>query len=150
MAMMTVTAKGTTPAPPAAVFTLLKASRTWPRWSMIGSYEMVRPGTDEPDGVGAVRCFRTGIVTAVEEIVEIVPDRRISYILKSGLPLKDYRARTDLAPLPDGGTAVTWQSSFRPEIPGTGWLFRLFMTYVLTQLTAALCAAAENPENAPY
>jgi hypothetical protein len=35
---------------------------------------------------------------AREEIVELIPDRRLSYVLLSGYPFRDYRADVDLEP----------------------------------------------------
>lgn len=79
------------------VFALLKDSTTWPKWAPVGSCIMKSQGRTEPHGVGAVRVFRTGFATMTEEIVEVSHNRRIAYVLKSGLPLKNYRAFTDLA-----------------------------------------------------
>ena len=56
-----------------------------------------------------------------EEIVEVVPDRRISYTLLDGLPLRGYRADFDLTATPDG-TEVRWQASF-DQPPGLGWIY---------------------------
>ena len=62
----------------------------------------------------------------------------------SGFPLKDYRADIDLAARQDGGTVISWQASFDPKYPGTGWFWRLFMTLVLRKIASDLAAAAEK------
>jgi polyketide cyclase/dehydrase/lipid transport protein len=113
----------TTSAGPEAVYALLRDGATWPEWSPLGSFELERAGEAEPEGLGAIRVFRTGRVTTREEIVELVPARRFSYVLLSGLPLRNYRADVDLEPA-DGGARITWHSSFDQRLPGTGWLFR--------------------------
>ncbi|MGH2962425.1 MAG: SRPBCC family protein [Solirubrobacterales bacterium] len=113
----------TTQADADAVYALLSDSSTWPEWTPIDSFELERPGTDEPQGVGAIRVFRTGRYTMREEIVELVPARRFSYSLLSGLPVRDYRADIDLEPA-TGGTTIRWHTTFDSRLPGLGWLIR--------------------------
>ena len=59
----------TTPASPETVYALLRDGASWPEWSPLGSFELERPAGDEPEGVGAIRIFRTGRVTSREQIV---------------------------------------------------------------------------------
>jgi hypothetical protein len=113
----------TTTADPATVYALLRDGASWPSWSPIESFELERPGADEPEGLGAVRVFRSGRVTGRDEIVELVPDRRFSYTHTSNLPVRDYRGDVDLEPAGDG-TAIRWVSQFEPKVPGTGRLLR--------------------------
>src|SRR4030095_3301900 len=80
------------PAPPAAVFATLLDRSEWPAWSGHTKFEVVRPAAAR----GVMR----------EEIVEVVGDRRIGYTLLAGLPLRDYRAGFELAPV-QKGTAVS-------------------------------------------
>ncbi len=110
-------------APPEVVYRFLAEGATWPVWSPIDSFELQREGNSGGESLGAIRVFKTGRATSVEELVELRPDRRLSYILLSGLPIKDYRADVDIEPR-DGGTAIQWRSTFHPKIPGTGWLIR--------------------------
>ena len=114
----------TTTADPATVYALLRDGASWPTWGPIESFELERPGADEPEGVGAVRIFRGGRVVGRDEVVELVPDRRFSYDHTSNLPIRGYHADVDLEPTPEGGTAIRWVSTFEPEIPGTGRLLR--------------------------
>jgi hypothetical protein len=141
---MRVAATATSQADPATVFALLKDGSTWPDWSMFDSFELERPGRDEPYGVGAVRVFITRVSRAREEVVELVPDRRLGYVLLSGFPFRDYRANVDLAPMQGGGTSINWRASFNPKYFGTGWFWRLFMTRVMAMIAAQLAAAAER------
>lgn len=141
MKRIEVSARGETAGSPARVYALLKDSTTWPSWSLIGSCEMVRGGQDGPHGVGAQRVFRTGFLRVFEEIPELVADRRVSYLLLSGMPMRGYRADIDLEPTEQGGTRIVWHSAFSPAVAGTGWFFRWFMTRVLRRMVADLCAA---------
>jgi uncharacterized protein YndB with AHSA1/START domain len=143
MSAIKVAATATSRADPGKVFGLLKDPVTWPRWSMFKSGELRRAGRGDRLGVGAVRVFRTPTSCAVEEVVEIIPDRRLSYV--SEFPFRDYRADVDLAPLPDGGTSIRWQSSFDAKYPGTGWFWRMVMNRVLKNTAEKLAAGAEDP-----
>jgi uncharacterized protein YndB with AHSA1/START domain len=129
------------PAPAPAVFaTLLDRSR-WPAWSGHDAFELVRPGATGPYDVGSVGLLRSGRRRVMrEEIVEVVPDRRIGYTLLAGLPLGDYRAGFDLTPTAEG-TEVRWHSSFDAP-PGFGWIYvaalRRFTGRLLDGLTRRL------------
>src|SRR3954469_15786152 len=128
-------------ATPAAVYALLREGATWPTWSPLGSFELERPGAGEPEGLGAIRVFRTGRTVSREEIVELVPDRRFSYALRDGMPLRDYRANVDLTP--DGeGTPIHWHSTFTAERPGTGWLYRRLLGSFIKRCARGLAAHA--------
>lgn len=113
----------TTTAPPENVWRVLADSRTWPRWTPIEEHTLVKPGG--ADGRGEVRRFKTGRIEVSEEIVEVRPSERLSYVLLEGLAVKDYRADIDLTGLERGrGTRISWHTTFRPKIPGTGWVHK--------------------------
>jgi uncharacterized protein YndB with AHSA1/START domain len=120
--MQEIDVRTTIPAGTADVWRLLGDSSTWPSWTAIEAFELERPGTQE-DGTGEIRVFTTGRYVVREEIVERDAERRLSYALLSGLPLEDYRADIDLTPT-DGGTELRWHTTFRPKLPGSGWVFR--------------------------
>src|SRR5262249_13407974 len=125
MGRQTIDEQTTTTAAASTVYALLRDGSTWPTWSPLGSFSLERPGRDEPEGLGALRLFTTGRTRSLEEIVELIPDRRLSYELRHGLPLRGYRADIDLSPAADGtGTAIRWHSSFEAKVPGTGWFYR--------------------------
>jgi polyketide cyclase/dehydrase/lipid transport protein len=123
---------------------MLKDGTTWPDWTIFDAFELVRPGEGGPGGVGEIHVFSTALTRAREEIVELVLDRRLSYVLLSGFPLTDYRADVDLSARADGGTSISWRAAFNPKYPGTGWSCRLFVTAVLKKIAADLAAGAEK------
>ena len=127
-------------APPAVVYALLVDGETWPSWSGHDEFELVTPGEGDGDGLGAVRILRRGRTRSREQIVELVPDRRLGYVLLSGLPLRDYRADIDLTP-ERGGTAIRWHADFSARL-GTGWIYRLALDRFLGQTAAGLAARA--------
>ena len=125
------------------VYGLVKSGATWPTWSPIGSFELHRPGDDGGESLNAIRIFRTGRTTSVERIVELIPSRRLSYTLLSGLPLRGYRADIDLTP--DGtGTRIRWHSTFTPKVPGTGWFYRMALARFIQRCVDGLAAHAET------
>ncbi|EOD62550.1 hypothetical protein H480_39885 [Amycolatopsis vancoresmycina DSM 44592] len=128
-------------ASPDAVYALLRDGASWPTWSPLGSFELVHEGADEPEGLGAIRLFKTGGVRSYEKIVALEPGRRFGYALEHGLPLRDYVAYVDLAPR-DGGTDIHWHSTFTPKIPGTGWFYRWFLGSFVKRVAAGLAATA--------
>ena len=136
--------RATTTADPAAVYALLRDGATWPEWAPIDSFELERPGPDEPEGVGAVRLLRGGRVVGHDEIVELVPDRRLVYAHTSNLPVRDYRGEVHLEPTGEG-TAIRWVTTFAPKVPGTGWLLRRGLDGFIAKMTTGLAegAAAE-------
>ena len=138
MARTQVEATSRSSAAPDAVWALLAHRPGWPDWSPLGRYE---PGEGEEGTVGSVCTFVTSGIRSKERLVELIPGRRLSYVLVSGLPMRDYRADVDLTPDGDG-TLIRWASSFEPKIPGTGWLFRSMMARVLGQITSSLAEAA--------
>jgi hypothetical protein len=128
------------------VYKLLADGSTWPTWSPIGSFELQQPGEGAPEGLNAIRVFRTGRSTSVERLVELVPGRRLSYILLEGLPLVDYRADVDLEPAPNGGTIIRWHSTFFPKRIGTGWIYRLALGKFIRKCVNGLADYAATVE----
>jgi uncharacterized protein YndB with AHSA1/START domain len=124
----------------ATVFGVLKDAPNWPRWSMFDAVEFDRPGRDEPHGVGSIRTFITKVSRATEEVVELVPNRRLAYVLLAGLPFRNYQAVVEIEP-ETNGSRVTWSCSFYPKYFGTGWFWSMVMRRTLRTLSAQLAAA---------
>jgi uncharacterized protein YndB with AHSA1/START domain len=141
MALKEIDVRGTTTADPDAVWRLLGDSSTWPDWTPIDEYEPERPGGG--DGLGEIRRFRTGRHRVREEIVERADGRRLTYALLSGLALRDYRAEIDLTPAATG-TEIRWHTTFRPKVPGSGWLYRRALEGITRTFVDGLAAAATS------
>lgn len=131
-------------AAPDVIFGLLTNGSSWPRWSPIESFELEREGTPPPEGPGAIRIFRRGRTTGRDQIVDVVPDRRLRYVSLSGLPVRDYRAEVELQLAP-GGTDIHWRASFLPKVPGTGWLLERGLRRFLCECVVGLAAHAASP-----
>jgi len=137
----------TSVASPSAVYALLTDGATWPRWSPIESFELERPGEGAPEGVGAVRVFRRGRTTGRDQVLELVPDRRLRYASLSGLPVRDYVGEVELEAVP-GGTHIRWQSSFSPAVRGTGWLVERGIRHFLAGCVRGLAEYAGSARDA--
>ena len=142
------------PAPAAAVWADIADGSTWPTWSPLGSYELVTAGSAGPDApLGEVRIFRTeqvvGETAPREEVVEVVPERRLSYVLVGGMPLDGYRADIDLTPV-EGGTEVRWRSSFTARRRGMGPIYRRMLGLFIRRCVDGLAAhhSATEPATA--
>jgi hypothetical protein len=133
----------TTEADPGTVYELLADGSTWPDWSPIDSFELLEPGAGTPEGLGAVRRFTTGRIHSTERVVELRPGEQLSYVLLSGLAVRDYRADITLAPGP-GGTTITWHSEFRSKMPGTGGLYRRSLSKFIGRCAEGLARASER------
>src|SRR2546423_4539117 len=132
---------------PDPVYGLLADGSTWPVWSPLDSFELAEHGSGAPEGLNAVRVFRTGRSTSVERLVELIPGRRLSYALLEGLPLRDYRADIDLEPS-NGGTMIRWHSTFEPKRRGTGWLYRFALAKFVRKCVKGVAAHAATVERA--
>ena len=110
---------------------------------MFKSAELELAGKNEPYGVGAIRVFSTSVTRAREQVVELIPDQQLSYVLLAGLPFRNYRADVRLTSPGGSDTRIDWTASFQCRY-GTGWFWRLFMNGVLSELARQLAVAAEK------
>ena len=106
----------------------------------------MRDGAGGLYGVGSLRIFRTWPLKLREEVVELVPDRRVAYALLSGLPFRDYRADIELTPAADGGTDIRWHNAFQVTLPGASGLFQRFMQGIFDEMVPQLAREAERIE----
>jgi Polyketide cyclase / dehydrase and lipid transport len=132
-----------TQADAASVYALLADGSTWPQWSPLGSFELIEPGQGTPEGLGAVRLFTTGRHRSRERVVTCQPGEVFAYELEAGLPLQDYKAVITLLQ-GGGGTTINWHSTFRPKVPGTGWLYRRELGKFIRKTVEGLAAAADR------
>ncbi len=95
-----------------------------------------KPGA--ADGTGLVRTVKVGLTTAHEEVTDVGPGRVIRYRLIRGAPVRDYSSSVALEESAGGGTLVSWDASFRPIVPGTGWAVSLLSKHTLNRVLDAL------------
>lgn len=133
-------------ASPSIVYELLLDGRTWPAWMGVDSVETQRkdPGmrsSHDPDRVGDVRRVQTGKYVNHEEIVQLVPNAKFSYIILDGM-LHDYKGDVTMTALAGGGTKIEWTGTFCMSIPGAGWLMKLYLTRFMQRAVRNLAQQA--------
>ena len=143
--MVHIAASATTTASAESVWALVADAAGYRNWTPMDETSLERPGSVEPDGVGALRRFRTGRTVSREEVVAFEAPRHLGYVLVSGLPLKDYRADVTISPRANG-TSITWESRFRGKVPGTGRLYGAMLRVFLRRMVKGLAVAAEATE----
>ncbi len=85
--------------------------------------KLLKEGTDERNGLGAVREVHGMGVKFVEDIVAYEPPRLLEYkVVRCSKPIEHEIGRVELIPRGDG-TEIHWVSRFRLKIPLIGkWL----------------------------
>ena len=137
-------------ADPARSIALLADGSTWPEWSPIGSFELVEPGDGAPEGWAPSVSSRTGRRhKSRERVVERTPGRGFSYVLEAGLPCATTWPSSRCAPSTGGGTTISWRSTFRAKVPGTGWLYRRQLGEFIGQTVERAGRAAGRPAPRP-
>lgn len=128
-------------APQQTVWALLDDVTTWSVWGQFDAAALEAPG--DAHGRGAVRVFRTGRRTTREVITRCEEPHTLAYDLLDGIPVKDYSAVVRLQPTAEG-TSVSWSSSFRAAIPGTGSSIRRQLERFIAGMLADLARAVEQ------
>ena len=124
-------------APVEEVWPLVGEARRWQEWTFLDRSELERPGSPDPDGVGAIRRFTRHGVGSREEVVAWDPPTHLGYTIRSGFPVRNYRADVDLQPA-GSGTSITWSVRFDARIPGTGWLMYAILHRLVTGFATGL------------
>jgi uncharacterized protein YndB with AHSA1/START domain len=141
--MRTVAAEAHSAASPAAVFAVVADGARWSEWSFIPRSSLERQGDPFPDGVGAVRRFGAWPVYSREEVIEYDPPHRFAYELRSGFPVRSYRAVVTIRP-EDGGSAITWRGELEPH-RGTGPVVAFALERMLAAFARGAARRAERP-----
>ena len=73
------------------------------------------------------------------------PPSLLGYELRSGLPLRGYRASIELTDTPGAvGTEIRWGATFEPKLPGTGAFYERMLGRFTAQTAERLARAAER------
>ena len=112
-----VEAEGVTTAPALTVWQLVSDANSYPTWGPWSDAGYTREGDPERDGAGAVRWFRYGRTTTVEEVLTAEAGRSLRYTVLSGPPVRNYLAEITLSPVADG-THIRWSARWDRTIGG--------------------------------
>ena len=129
----------------ARLFELEADGSRWSEWAkpLVPTSTWERQGDPAPGGVGAIRRLGLPPVIVREETVEYEQDRRHVYVMRTPVPIRDYRAEIVLTPRAGGGTDLVWRGSFTERIPGSGPVFRVLLRGLISLLARRLVRAAE-------
>jgi len=131
-------------------FDLLRDATTWKRWAgppiTFSGWRDDFPADDSV--VGRVRLVGTARFKTAEQITDDERPVLHGYRILAKWPVKDYRARVVLTPGPEGLLTVTWSGEFTERIPGTGILWRRYLTRFLGGLAKRLIAHAQVAQRA--
>ncbi|HBZ69575.1 MAG TPA: hypothetical protein DEP35_07545 [Deltaproteobacteria bacterium] len=133
-------------APPSRVWPVLCDHEGMPRWMPVREVVRRRPGSPEPNGVGAIRTIRGMGLVMEEHITGWKSGERFEYVLKEGAPLRDHIGEMVVEPTEDG-TLVRWCVQFRPLVPGTGPLIEHLVRAGLHRGLGRLKRLIESSEN---
>lgn len=116
---MHATATATVAAPAARVWAVLSDYEGMSAWAPGLQITLARPGSPEPNGVGAQRRIKAvpGMAPLVEEIVAFEPDQRLSYRGVSGIPFRNYLGDVVLRSS-GSGTEISYTISADNQLPG--------------------------------
>ena len=126
-------------ASPPLVWKVLADAESWADWAPFDEITV-----EQGHEVGEVRRVRSGWITTRERVLRFEPPSRYVYEIVSGLPIRDYVAEVQLAPLAGDGTEVRWRATFRARLPGTGWALKRQLERVIRKAVDALVRRADE------
>jgi hypothetical protein len=134
-----------TPVAAERIYDLLADARAWKNWAPLVSYsELIRQGTPDPLGAGAIRRIGgLGFLRVDEEILEARPPHYQRYTAVRGLPASHYRGEVHLDSV-DSATRLVWTGTFEPRIPASGWLLATSLRLVIRAIVTRAIAVAER------
>ena len=134
---------GHSAAPPAELWPLVAEVERWKQWSFLTRSHLLRPGSPDPDGVGALRRLAVGPFGSIEEVVAFEPPSHFAYVARKGMPVRHYRADVHLEADGDG-TLVTWRGVVEPLVPGTGPLALAYARSFVRRFLRSVLAYADR------
>ena len=138
----------TTSAPPERIYRLLADATNWREWAPLVSHsELIRQGTPDPLGAGAIR--RIGglkILSVDEEIIEARQPHYQHYTALRGIPVSHYSGEVRITE-GNSGTEFVWSGTFEPRIPGTGRLLATLLGLAIAKIADRAIAIAEGTAN---
>lgn len=118
-----VVVEETVEAPRDAVFQILSDHGAYDRFDGINHAELVREGSEDRNGIGALRRIDfKGPVVLEEEVLAFDPPNSFEYRITKAkpLPIDQELGRMEFEDLGDGRTKVTWTSIYEVTAPVIG------------------------------
>lgn len=142
--MITVEESLHTTATPERMWDVLTTHEQMPAWFRpVRKVVLDPPGTDDRNGLGAVRHIHALGPVVVEEVIEWEPPHRYVYTLLRGAPIRNHRGEVTVDATPKGAIA-TWTIQCEPVIPGSGIVLRPALRQLARVLLTSAVAYAER------
>ena len=123
---------------------VLTTHEQMPAWfAPVRNVVLERPGTDERNGLGAVRHIHALGPAVVEEVIEWDAPRRYVYTLLRGAPIRNHRGEVTVEETA-AGTLATWRIQCEPVIPFSGWILRPALQRLARSLLKGAVRYAED------
>lgn len=126
--MVEIRAEKVIAAEPLRVWEVLADHEGMSNWLNVHKVIRRRPGSPDPNGVGAVRVLYGPFNVMEERIVVFQPGRRMEYDVLKGAPGWTAHGQITLTPTVDGGTLVWWRVTLYPFVPATAWAIRAILS----------------------
>jgi len=107
-------------APAEVVFDVLTDHAGYAKLTPLRRSELERPGSPEPNGVGAIRKLTAVGPPLREEVIAFQRPGRFSYTLLSGLPVRDHVGTVELSEQ-GGATKMVYAVRTHPTVPLAGF-----------------------------
>ncbi len=134
-------ADGDDDADPAAVYALLADGATWPDGRRSAPSSSSSPVTGRPKVSAPCGCSRRAVTAAASGWSSGVAGRALRLRARSRPCAARLQGRGHAARRPGGGTTITWRSTFRAKVPGTGGIYRRQLGTFIGQTVEGLAAA---------
>lgn len=128
-----IEASVTIAAPLPQVWQALNEHDEMARWIGFDTVKLIRAGAADRNGYGAERRMHGKPGAVVEQIVGVVPERRIRYRVIEGSPFSYHLGDIVVSPAGEQ-TTVTWSIRFRSKVPLLGGLLRRALQPMLSKM----------------
>lgn len=108
-------------APVETVFEVLTDHAGYSRLTPLRKSELEREGSEDPNGVGAIRRLTAVGPPMREEVIAYEAPSRFSYTVLSGLPVRDHVGTVELSEDEGGGTRMIYAVRTQPTLPVVGF-----------------------------
>ena len=132
----------TSTASPEAVFDTLTDHASYAAMTPLRKSVLERPGTTDPNGVGARRRFTVVGPSQVEEVTAFERPTHFAYRLVSGLPVREHVGTVELSAAA-GGTRIDYRVQSTPILPGLGVVLGPVLKQAIAGLLDGVVTAAE-------
>ena len=142
--MRTIQVRRTLAAPIDRVFDVISDHAGYVNFQGVRASTVTKPGTTEPNGLGAQREVDLGVAWVREEITRFERPTRMDYrIIKSKPRMEHELGSVELVAVA-GGTDVTWTTRFRVRIPVIGGLVTAIAARRMKRLLGVALANVEQ------